>query len=357
MKNLFIFPAILLFASPVYSQSTFGNQSPAIRGDHNTVIYGVLDVKSAINNFNPAVISSLANSENLNTFSVALQEPGLARHFIKAIKMAGYSQILEKFLDAGLDPNLLVFNPEGKKESILTAAFFAQNADSMVSLLQRGAYSHGYQDILFDSSYFPFFVFPVHRVLSDDSFSRLEKERVVSAMVEQGVFLVSDENWKFGETTDRALKIVSGLREAPDLKNCGPDQPNLVCAVTEFTCPVTPHVPKDIIRKPDPWHDLEYDKMHWLRKLGSFGGKEYHVYLGPYGSRSYLIVAEFSADFYSAKLMKYQSPMGGMGICQAESDGYVNDNCWRSLNIEFDPSSQNVFNFGNPSYIAKFCDK
>ncbi|NEK15061.1 hypothetical protein [Rhizobium leguminosarum] len=365
---LWIFSIMLMAGAPASAQTSVKMQAPAINGDNNTVIYGnnntviygAYDLRNAIINFNPAVIRDYAIAGNVDTISAVFQEPGMARKFLEMLKSSGETPILAGLLKRGLNPNLLVKAPDSSSETLEVAAFMSGNADAMVELLERGALPHGYQDLPLDPTARPFFIYPIYRVLNDQRFSTKEKEKIVAAMMKQGVLLdASESSPKVAKTTAQAFELAkrNSINQGPSVSDCPEKGLNAKCVVGGPICTSQNSVPKRISQKPGSFRYSEYENLDLIGSLGVFAGREYYLYLAPQGWSGHLVLAEYSADRATVNLMKYQSDhMAGMGVCKAEPDGYIPDECWRSLQVEIDRESGDVALSGSSTFTATFCN-
>lgn len=93
------------------------------------------------------------------------------------------TELLVKLLKRGLNPEM-----RSGKQTLLTAAISAGNAEAVIALLRAGASPHAYQDVLDEhTEKLPVFLFPAHGVAKSRFFTLEEKTTVISAMFEKNV--------------------------------------------------------------------------------------------------------------------------------------------------------------------------
>ena len=91
---------------------------------------------------------------------------------------------------------------------------------------------------------------------------------------------------------------------------------------------------------PGPYYD--FHDLEILGMINVVGDKAYFLavernsYGSPFG------IVEVSRDGRIWRLMRYQAPQFGMGLCEKEADGYQPEHCWRRISMTYDEATKQM---------------
>lgn len=349
----------LALAGPAFGQATQGDYSPIIMGEGNTAIFGSLDVTSSLDQLDSGRLLSIAKKGNVWQIAASLNDPGVAQRFFRNLKMARKGDLLVSLLQAGLDPNALSRTPQGGSEALIVAAMRASNAQAIVSLLNAGSSPHGYQEILFSDSRYPFFMFPHLAILQSSTFTASEKNAILNAMMAKGVVLLKSPGMsqKVEQDIDD-VRIAHPQARWQEFEGCTPPEQYQCGSVdSERVCELNTRL-KGMIATPSP-RDFNEDYRSFFPKdyIGQNEGRSYYLAASPGGWSSTVALVEIAADERSMRLLKFSSPSAGMGLCNPKSDGYVPKECWRALNLDIDRNFETATWMGSAKMTFMQCPR
>lgn len=262
-------------------------------------------------------------------------------------------------LDAGLDPDGAVPTANYERVGLLHTAIAAGNAPAAHALLEVGASPHAFQELWFTRHPVPRFLFPIPPVVEHATLTEEEKRALTREMLEAGAIIPDVRGLDNGYQTLAMQRLLED-RMATASGMEGPNEPTElgagpVCrrASERFDfdwCGLARRLPRRIVTDPQKivygfWQLEIVGLLNVFEDRAYFLGLERDTYFSPFS------LVEVSRDARRWRVYRHMSAQPGLGLCP-EEDGFRPDDCWRRLELEYDPQAAHLMLDGYYEYRA-----